>query len=473
VLGLALAYWGSTALLTFLTRGAAVAGIDVTPDWRVVSVTFATSTATALAFGLLPAVRGTRVPLAESLKAQARSVIGAAGQGGRIPIGKVLIAGQMAFAMLLLLVAALFARSLQALTQVDVGYDRDHLLVARIDPRSAGYDVTQLPALYTRVVERLASLPGVVAVSMSANGPFSGSRSRGDFEVEGYTPGPNEQMIKHSEWVTSDYFRSVGLAIKQGRGFGPQDSADSRRVSVINETMVRRYFRNQNPIGKRWGDSSNFEDGFEIVGVVEDARYNDVRAESLNIVYMLAAQQDDRYVRSLEVRAAGNPTTLANAVRNALRESEPRLAVGTIETLDSRIAKSIAVERLLGWLTMAFGAAALGLACLGLYGTISYGVRRRTAELGVRIALGADRVAVQWLIVREALLLVLVGGALGLPLAFVASRAVGGLLYATAPSDPVAYGTAIGVLVVVSAFAAYIPAWGASRLDPMVALRTE
>ena len=186
-----------------------------------------------------------------------------------------------------------------------------------------------------------------------------------------------------------------------------------------------------------WG-SSNFDaDGFEIVGVVEDARYNDVRAESLNMVY-LPATQGERLPRDrCRCASEGNPTALTNAVRNALRESEPRLAVGSIETLDSRIARSIGVERLLGWLTMAFGAAALGLVCLGLYGTISYAVRRRTAELGIRIALGADRAAVQWLIVREALLLVLLGGAIGLPLAFLAARAVGGLLYATAPSDPV------------------------------------
>jgi predicted permease len=280
-------------------------------------------------------------------------------------------------------------------------------------------------------------------------------------------------VVKHNEWVTSEYFRTVGLSIRQGRAFGPEDSANSRRVSVINETMAKRYFRNQNPIGKRWGNSSNFDvDGFEIVGVVEDARYNDVRAESLNMAYM-PATQTERYLTSLEVRAGGDPTTLANTVRNALRESEPRLAIGTIETLDSRIARSIGVERLLGWLTMAFGGAALALACLGLYGTISYAVRRRTAELGIRIALGADRVAVQWLIVREALLLVLVGGAVGLLFAFFAARAVGGLLYATAPSDPVAYGTAAGVLVIVCAFAAYIPAWRASRLNPIVALRME
>jgi predicted permease len=471
-LGLGLACWGSTALLASLTRET-VTAIDVRPDWRVVGLTCATSIATAVLFGLLPAVRGTRVPLADSLKAHARNVIGAAGRSGRIPAGKLLIAGQMAVAVLLLLVAALFARSLQALTRVDVGYDRDRVLVARIDARATGYAVTELPALHGRVLERLAALPGVVGVSASASGPFSGSRNRGDFEIEGYTPRRDERMVASYEWVTADYFRTVGLAITRGRGFGPEDSATGRRVSVINETMARRYFPNQDPLGRRWGRSREFDQfGFVIVGVVEDARYNDVKAEDVSMAYVPAAQ-GERYLSSVEVRAAGDPASLVNAVRSALRDAEPRLAVGTIDTLDSRVVRSIDVERLLGRLTMAFGAAALGLACLGLYGTMSYAVRRRTAELGVRIALGADRLALQWLVVREALTLVLVGGAIGLPLAFLAARAVGRLLYATPPSDPVAYATAVGALMVVSACAAYIPAWKASRLDPMIALRRD
>jgi predicted permease len=473
MLGLALAYWGSTALLMFLTRGGPVTGIDVRPDWRVMGLTFATSIATALAFGLLPAVRGTRVPLAESLKAQTRSVIGVAGRRGRISVGRVLIAGQMAVAIMLLLVAALFVRSLQALVHVDVGYDRDYVLVARIDPRSSGYPVTDLPALYTRVGDALARLPGVVAVSASTT-LFSG-RNRGVFSVEGHTPAPDAQMTTLKTWVTSDYFRTVGLAITEGRGFGPDDSATSRRVSVISETMARRYFRNQSPIGRRlsWGTSNFARDGFEIVGVVEDARYSDVRDESLNMTYVLVTQQTERFAENVQLRVDGNPTALTNAVRSALRRSEPRLAIGTIETLNSRIARSIGVERVLAWLTTVFAVAALGLACLGLYGTISYAVRRRTAELGLRIALGANRAAVQWLIVREALLLVLIGGAVGLPFALLAARAAGGVLYATGPSDPMAYATAAGVLVVVSAVAAYAPAWRASRLDPMVALRIE
>jgi predicted permease len=472
-LGLTVAYWGSTSLLTFLSRGEPVTGIDVTPDWRVLGVTCAISMATAVAFGLLPALRGTRVPLAETLKAQTRGVIGTAGHRGRLPVGKLLIAGQMAIAILLLLVAVLFARSLQALTRVDVGFDKDHVLVARAEPRASGYGAAELPALYTRVVESVARLPGVAGASMSGSGLFSG-RNRGAFLIEGYTPGRNEQMATFKNWVTTDYFRTVGLAITQGRGFGSEDSVNSRRVCVINETMARRYFRNQNPIGRRvtWGTSNFDADGFAIVGVVRDARYTDLRAESLNMTYVLATQTD-RYLDNIEVRVAGNPKAFVSAVRKALGESEPRLAVGTIETVDARVARSIAVDRLLRWLTMAFGTAALGLACLGLFGTISYAVRRRTTELGIRVALGADRGAVQWLIVREALLLVLIGGAVGLPLAFLAARAVSSLLYGTAPSDPVAYGTAVAILVAVAGIAAYMPARRASRLDPMVALRTE
>jgi predicted permease len=471
-LGLLIAHWGSAVLLAFLTREGSVTAMDVAPDWRVVGLTVATAIGTALAFGLLPALRGTRVPLAASLNAQTRSVIGAEAHRGRLPFGKILIGGQVAVAILLLLVATLFVRSLQALVRVDVGYDRDHVLLVQIDPLSSGYAVVELPALYDRVIGSLARLPGVVAVSLSTQGLFA-DRNRGDFLVEGYTPGRDEEMMTLKDWVTPDYFRVVGLAITQGRGFGPEDTLNSRRVTVINETMAKRYFGSRSPIGRRWGTSSNFgRDGFEIVGVVEDARYNDVSAGSLNMAYA-PATQTPRYADHVQVRVAGTPAALANAVQKALRETEPRLSVGTIDTLDDRIARSIGVERLLGWLTTAFGAAALALACLGLYGTISYSVRRRTAELGVRIALGADRLSVQWLIVRDALLIVVVGGAIGLPFAFLAARAVGGMLYDTPPSDPVAYAAAAGVLIVVSTLAAYIPAWRASRLDPMAALRSE
>ena len=472
-LGLTFAHWGSAALLTFLTRGGSVTDFDVAPDWRVMGVTFATSIVTAVAFGLLPAVRGTRVPLAASLSATTRSVIGTA-HGRRLPLAKLLVAGQMAVAIVLLLVAVLFMQSLRALVEVDVGFDRDQIVVARIDPRSSGYGVAELPALYDRVLQRLARLPGVVAASVATSGPFSGSRNRGDFLAEGYTPGSDEQLITLKDWVTWDYFRTVGLAITRGRGFRAEDAADNRRVCVVSESLARRYFPNDSPLGKRvtWGGSNFDAEGLEIVGVAEDARYNDVRTESLNMVYV-PGTQGERYLTRVQVRAHDHATALPNAIRSALRESEPRLAVGAIDTLDDRINTSIGVERVLGWLTMTFGVAALALVCLGVYGTIAYTVRRRTAELGLRIALGADRAAVQWLIIREVLMLVAVGGSVGLPLAFLAARAAGALLYGTAPSDPAAYVASAGVLVMVCTAAAYIPAVRASRLDPTLAMRAD
>jgi predicted permease len=473
-LGLAFAQWGSAALLTFLTRAGSLTNLDVAPDWRVMAVTFATSMVTAVAFGLLPAVRGTRVSLAESLSATTRSVIGTGTHRRRFPVAKLLVAAQMAVAIVLLLVAVLFMQSLRALVEVDVGYDRDEIVVARIDPRSSGYAVAELPALYDRLLDRLAQLPRVVAVSAATSGPFSSSRNRGDFRVEGHTPGADEQMITLKDWVTWDYFRTVGLSIVHGRGFRPEDEAGRRRVCVISDSLAHRYFPNRTPLGRRitWGTDNFGADGFEIVGVVEDARYQDVRAESLNMVY-LPGTQGERYLSRVQVRVGGHAATTISAVRTALREAEPRLAVGAIEPLDDRIATSMGVERVLGWLTMAFGVAALGLVCLGVYGTIAYSVRRRTPELGLRIALGAGRGAVEWLIVREVLLLVAVGSAIGLPLAFAAARAAGALLYGTAPSNPAAYAMSAGLLVIVCAIAAYIPAIRASRLDPMLALRSD
>ena len=474
-LGVAIAQWGSKALVTFVGRGAAVTGIDVSPDWRVIALTLAIAIVTSALFGLLPALRTTRVPLAETLKSQTRSVIGSGGRRSRISVGKLLVAGQMGVSILLLVVAALFVRSLQAVAHVDVGFDADRLLVARLDPRASGFATAELPDLYRRLVESVASVPGVVGVSLSANGLFSGSRTTGDFEAEGYERGRDERLLTSKEWITADYFRTVGLTITQGRGFGPEDSASGRPVSVINERMAQRYFRGQNPVGKRWGSTSDFgADGVEIVGVVENARSNanDVRGEPSNMVY-LPASQSERYLGSLEVRVAGRPETLALPLQLILRQTEPRLSMAAIETLNQRIARSMGGEQLLSVLTMVFSAVALSLACLGLYGTVSYAVTRRTAELGMRMALGATRGHVKWIVIRDALALVLVGLLVGLPAAFLLAQAMEDLLHGVASWDPAAYGAAIAVLLLCASLAAFLPARRASRLDPMLALRTD
>ncbi|MPZ20921.1 MAG: FtsX-like permease family protein [Luteitalea sp.] len=474
-LGLVVAYWGSSGLLTLANDGTRVTALDVRPDWRVLGFALAVSLSTGLVFGLLPAQRSTRVQLADALKAQTRGAIGSGGSrvGRRWFGGRLLVAGQMAFSLLLLIVAGLFARSLQELTRVDIGFDRDRLLVTGVDPRAAGYTQAQLPALYRRIVEHVNALPGVARASMSASGPFSGSRWISRFEAEGYTRGRDEQLRLLDEVVTTDYFRTVRLTIVHGRAFGPQDVATSRKVSVINETMARRYFQDQSPIGKRWSYDEEFdEEAFEIIGVVQDARSDDLTAGAVNMAYR-PVTQTELYLTSIEIRAAGAPAALAAEIRNTLREAEPRLRLAPIEPLGDRVVRAMRQEWLMTSLTMAFGGVALFLACLGLYGTISYAITRRTAELGLRVALGASRGAVQWLILREAFTLVVIGLIVGLPLGFVASRTMATLFFGISPLDPMAHGAAVTALVVIAALAAYLPARRASRVDPMRALRVD
>jgi predicted permease len=471
-LGLVVAEWGSVALVAFAESGSRPPDFDVSPDWRVVAFTMGVTLLTGLLFGLMPAFRSTHVRLAETLKTQTRSVIGAGGQG-RVPLGKLLIAGQMAFSLLLLIIAALFARSLQQLTRVDVGFDRDRVLMIAMDPRAGGYDRAELPELYRRITERVAAVPGVTSVSLSANAVFGGGRSISGMTIQGYTPGRDESVTGDQDVVSNDYFRTLGLSIVAGRAFGPEDTATSRRVSIINETTARRYFKNRNPIGQRWNYDEDLAAGFEIVGVARDARYTTVKGESPIMVYRPVAQVAEDYLASIQVRTDGNPAALVPDIRNALRQAEPRLPVEGIDTLDERITRTMGSERLMMWLTMAFGGVALFLACLGLYGTISYAVTRRTAELGVRMALGAGRGTVQWMILREAFMLVGAGLFLGIPLAFAAARAMSTLLFGVTPADPVANGSAVAALLVIAALAAYLPARRASRVDPMLALRAD
>jgi predicted permease len=291
--------------------------------------------------------------------------------------------------------------------------------------------------------------------------------------IQGYTPPRDENVIGDQDIVSHDYFRTVGLTIVAGRAFGPDDTATSRKVTIINETTARRYFKNRSPIGQRWSYDSDFSDPFEIVGVARDAHYTTVKGDTPNMVYHPLLQNGDNYLGNVEIRTDGNPAALAPQIREVLRQLEPRLPVTGLDTLDARISRTMGSERLMMWVSMAFGSVALFLASLGLYGTISYAVTRRTAELGVRMALGAGRGTVQWLILREAFILVGIGLAIGLPLALLAARAMSTLLFGVAPTDAVANGSAVAALVLIATLAAYLPARRASRVDPMLALRSE
>jgi predicted permease len=471
--GLLAAAWGRDLLLSMFTRSAANLDLDTTFDWRVLLFALSITLLCGLAAGVLPALRSTRVSPTDAIKANARQVGHAGGRRGAA-IGKSLVTGQIAFCLLLLVVAGLFVRSMRTLMLTDVGYDRAHLAVAEMDVRSLGYANLERQALYERVLDRLRRIPGVVSVSASLNGPMGTSRRSSSFAIEGYTTGPDEQLMTNEEVVTADYFKTVGLDLVEGRLWTPDDARPGSRNTIVNRTMARRFFPEGGALGKRWtyGDPIG-ADSNVIVGVVEDAKYFDLRGTTPNMAYRLSAASPIDVLGNLEIRSAGTATVVADVVRQAVAEAEPALLVYDLVPLDQRVNRGLTNDRLIANLTSAFGVVALLLACLGLYGTISYGVARRVSELGVRMALGADRGVVLRLVIREAIALVAAGAVLGLPLAFVAGRTLVSFLYGVDPIDPISYTQATALLLAVASLAAYVPAYRASRIDPMVALRSE
>jgi predicted permease len=354
---------------------------------------------------------------------------------------------------------------------MDIGFDREHVLAARLDVRSLGFDDEHRQALYRRLIERLQRVPGVASVSLSMNGPLANSTRSSSFGVEGYTPARGEQMVTNEETVTEDYFGTVGLRLLRGRPFGPEDRAPGSRTTIINETMAKRFFSGRDPLGKRWtyGDRVG-PDSFVIIGVVEDAKYVSLRRSSPTMAYHLAAAVPDEVLGDLEVRTSIAPSALTTALRQAVTESEPGLPMFDVVPLADRVARVTSSDALVATLTTVFGGVALLLGCLGLYGTMSYGISRRVPEIGLRMALGADRRLVLGMVLREALLIVLIGGAIGVPVTYAAARAVATLLYQVPPIDPTAYAAGGLLLVAVAAVAAYLPARRASRIDPMEAL---
>jgi predicted permease len=470
--GLTFAIWareGLLALMINVSSGSAPIDLNTGLDARVFLFAMAVSALTGIACGVIPAVRGTRVGVAEALKQDGRGSVTEGGRRGLL-VGKALVAAQMAFCLLLLVVAALFTRSLRSIVQTDIGFDLDRVVVARVDVRGAGYTPEERQEVYRRIVEAVGALPGVQSASLSTAGPLGGSQRISSLSIEGYTPGPTEQLRTNEETVTDRYFDTMGLRIVEGRGFTAEDRTARPRNTIINATMARRFFP-QGAVGRRWdyGDPTT-KDSNVIVGVVEDARYVDVKIAPPNMAYTLSESSPDDVLNDVEVRTAGAPDRLVQAVRETLTRVEPRLPIIEVVPLTARLARGVTEDRMVASLTAMFGALALLLASLGLYGTISYGISRRVAELGLRMALGADRSDVLWMVLREALVLVAIGVGAGLPLAVFAGRAISALLVGVTPGDPLAFAIGALVLLVVATLAAYLPAYRASRIEPMTAL---
>lgn len=469
-IGILVASWGADLLIGAFDSRPGGPLPAMTIDLRVLGFAAATSMATGLLFGVLPALRASRVDPSESLNGAARTL----GAGGaRLPLGRVLIAGQLAIVLLLLSVAALFARTFEQLARVETGYDVGHVLAARIDPHAAGFGHERLAAVQRAIIERLGSVPGVASASLSDNGPLSGSQRLSVVSIDGYQPAAGERMVVSEESVTDAYFRTLGVRLLRGRLFGPGDRAGGR-VSIISESMGRRYFGTADPIGRRWsyGIGDPQDERFEIVGVVSDVRVRDLRGEPPRTIYRPFTQSEG-LLGSLEVRTIGAPDSAIADVRNAVASVAPQLPLLDTAPLASRVDRLTSQERIVAVLSTIFGASALLLACLGLYGTLAYTVARRTPELGLRVALGAERGALIWLVMRDALLVVAVGLIVGLPLALAGANKTSALLYGVSPGDLASYSGAVLVLVAVAALAAWLPARRAASVDPMVALRTE
>jgi predicted permease len=464
--GALFAWWGSRFLLHAASTGPTSLPLDISPDGRVFAFTLGVSLFTALLFGLAPAFRSVSTDPQVAIKANAGS-----GARGGTKLGKTLVIAQVALSLLLLVAAGLFLRSLGKLEGVDAGFRRDHLLLFGLNPGRAGYKGTALGTFYNDLLAELAALPGVRSASISAQSPLDGGWGNA-IRVPSRVPSSNEEKFISRDSFTPGYLATMGTILLRGRDFTARDDDKAPRVAILNEFAARTYFGNQNPIGKRIGLSLDGPADIEVVGVVKDMKYRGLRSATERVVYTPLAQVSSAGI-SVEVRTQSDPLTIAPLVRSAVGKLIHDSPVERFQTMIVVVDNQLMPERLVATLSGFFGALAALLAGIGLYGLTAYAVAQRTGEIGIRMALGAQRAAVQWQVMRETMMLVFAGALAGLGVTLTTSRVAVSLLYGVSPTDPLAITAAIGVLGVAAFLAGWIPARRASRVDPMVALRYE
>jgi predicted permease len=471
LVGLQLAYWLAEALIRVLPFENAVRTLSAAPDWRVGLFTLALSVASGIGFGLVPALRASQADLAPALKSEAASVVGGT---GHYRLRKGLVVAQVALSLLLLVGAGLFTRSLMNLRALDPGFDADRLFAFSVDPSMNGQDFATRVATLRRIRDELLGEPGVVGASAAEVALLTDSNSSSTIRVEGYEASEGEDMNPNFNHVAPGFFKTLGIPLVAGRDVAESDVLRAPKVAVVNEVFARYFFKDESPIGRRFGLRRNDKGyDFEIVGVVRDGKAASMRETHRRFVYAPYMQEETVGGLTYYVRSSALPDSFGMQLRAAVARVDPTLPVTALTTMRAQIGESLFVERMVAALSAAFGLLATLLAAIGLYGVMSHAVAMRTREIGLRMALGANRRAVLTLVLREVALLAALGVAIGLPGGYGLGKLVESQLFGLSARDPLTFGVATLALVATAFVAGLVPAVRAARVDPMTALRYE
>ncbi len=478
--GLYVAYAVARALLLLAFRGAHYVPISARPSLQVLGFAFLLSLVTGVVFGVAPAWIASRSDPADALRGAGRST------RDRVSLAqKPLVILQVAFSMVLLIGAGLLTQSLRNLENQHFGFVTQGRLIVKVDPALAGYTPGRLAGLYQELEQRLQRIPGVLSASFSGYSPMEGDNWNQDVFIEGRTPIGNSSQDQNSslDRVGARYFETIGTRLLRGRAIGDEDTPGALHVAVVNQSFARKFFPNADPIGQHFGlDGASHSSDYEIVGIVEDAKYQNARVPAYPTAFMPLLQTPPEevgrhdssiYINDIELRVAGKPENLEVAVRKTLAGIDPNLTVLGMMSFAEQVSLNFNQARLIARLTELFGALALILACIGLYGVTAYTAARRTNEIGIRMALGAGRGNVLGMVLRGALIQVGLGVAIGIPAALAGGRLLASELYGVKDHDPAIFALAAVILVMCALAAGFIPARRAAKLEPIAALREE
>jgi macrolide transport system ATP-binding/permease protein len=467
-IGILFAFWATRTMMAFHPPLPIRIALDLGLDARVLLFTMGAALLTALFFGLAPALRASRPDVVGVLKGDGGSTAVA---GRRIPLQSILVVSQVAMSLLLLIAALLFVRSLQAASAIDTGFTSDGMLLVDAEPRPGTERTVDPGRVAEQLQERIAAIPGVRAVSWAAAAPLGFDASRRGVAIEGYKPRDGEDMEYHYNQVGPKYFETIGITLLEGRGITPADRRGAPSVVVVNEAFARRFWPGQSALGKRISITGRGGPYVEVVGVARDSKYLSLTEAPRPFVFIPSLQEPGRI--TLHVRTASPPRSLLDAVQRDVNAVAPEWSLLNARTMEEQIGVSLLPQRVAGGVLTLFGIVALALAAVGLYGVVAYSVASRSREIGVRVALGARRVDVIRLVLRQGVVLVLIGLSIGVPAAWAVTRLLSGFLIGATATDLIAFGAASLMLASTALLASWIPARRAAAVDPVAALRRE